>query len=123
MIIDKDLVFASIVLLLLDSIFITINKKSYSNQILNVQRVIMTINPIGAILSYAFIIGGLYFFILRNHRPVWEAFILGLVIYGVYDATNYALLIKWNPYLSIMDTLWGGVLMATTTYITYSVLS
>jgi uncharacterized membrane protein len=45
------------------------------------------------------------------------------VIYGVYDATNYALLRKWNPYLSIIDTLWGGVLMATTTYITYSVLS
>jgi uncharacterized membrane protein len=123
MIINKELIFACIVLLLLDSIFITINKKSYSNQILNVQRVIMTVNPIGAILSYAFIIGGLYFFILRNHKPVWEAFILGLVIYGVYDATNYALLRKWNPYLSIMDTLWGGVLMGTTTYITYSVLS
>jgi uncharacterized membrane protein len=123
MIIYKELIFACIVLLLLDSIFITINKKSYSNQILNVQRVIMTVNPIGAILSYAFIIGGLYFFILRNHKPVWEAFILGLVIYGVYDATNYALLRKWNPYLSIMDTLWGGVLMGTTTYITYSVLS
>jgi uncharacterized membrane protein len=118
----KELLVASLILLILDGLFITVNKAAYTDQIINVQRVIMKVNPIGAILSYAFIIGGLYFFILREHRPVWEAFVLGLVIYGVYDATNYALLKKWNPYLSMMDTLWGGILMALTTYMTYRML-
>jgi uncharacterized membrane protein len=118
----KEFVVAAIVLLILDTIFISINMGAYTDQVINVQRVIMTVKPIGVILSYAFIIGGLYFLILRQHRPIWEAFILGLVVYGVYDATNYALLKKWDPYLSMMDTLWGGILMASTTYITYSIV-
>ena len=115
----KEILIASVILLVLDYIFISMNYKAYSDQVINIQRVVMKVKPIGAFLSYAFIIGGLYFFIIRRHRPVWEAFIFGLVMYGVYDATNYALLKKWNPYLAIMDSLWGGVLMALTTYLTY----
>ena len=115
----KEILIATIVLLILDAVFISINMKAYSDQVVNIQRVVMKVKPLGAILSYLFIIGGLYFFIIRRNRPVWEAFVFGLVTYGVYDATNYALLKKWNPYLAIMDSIWGGVLMATTTYITY----
>lgn len=115
----KELFVASCVLLILDACFISWNMKAYSEQVVNIQRVVMKVKPIGAILCYAFIIGGLYFFIIRRHRPVWEAFLFGLVMYGVYDTTNYALLKKWNPNLAMMDTLWGGVLMALTTYITY----
>ena len=118
----KELLVATVTLLVLDSIFIGANWKAYSDQVVNIQRVVMIVKPIGAILSYAFIIGGLYFFILRRHRPEWEAFLFGLVVYGVYDTTSYALLKKWDPKLALMDTIWGGVLMATTTFVTYSVL-
>lgn len=115
----KEIFIATVVLLILDTAFISMNYKAYSDQVVNIQRVVMKVKPIGAILSYVFIIGGLYYFIIRRNRPVWEAFLFGLVMYGVYDTTNYALLKKWNPYLAAMDTLWGGVLMATTTYLTY----
>jgi uncharacterized membrane protein len=115
----KEILISTVVLLILDAMFISINMKAYSDQVVNIQRVVMKVKPLGAILSYLFIIGGLYFFIIRRNRPVWEAFVFGLVMYGVYDATNYALLKKWDPYLAIMDSIWGGVLMATTTYITY----
>jgi uncharacterized membrane protein len=64
----------------------------------------------------------LNYFIIKNNRSILEAFLFGLVIYGVYDSTNYAMLKKWNPYLAMMDTLWGGVLFATTTAVTYNVL-
>ena len=67
----KEFVVAAIVLLILDSIFISINMGAYTDQVINVQRVIMTVKPIGVILSYAFIIVGLYFFILRQQRPIW----------------------------------------------------
>ena len=33
----------------------------------------------------------LNYFILRTHRPILEAFLLGFIIYGVFDATNLAL--------------------------------
>ena len=57
-------------------------------------------------------------FIVKDKKPVIDAFLLGIVIYGVYDATNMATIAKWTWKTVIMDTLWGGVLFATTYYIT-----
>ena len=113
------LVLSAIVLLVLDSIYLTINKNAFATQVADIQRVALKVNYLGAIACYILLIGGLYYFILMKKRPVLDAFIFGLVVYGVYDTTTYALFKKWSPYLAIMDTLWGGTLMATTTYITY----
>jgi uncharacterized membrane protein len=44
-------------------------------------------------------------------------------MYGVYDATNMALLKKWLPDLALMDTLWGALLMTATTYLTYQTMN
>jgi uncharacterized membrane protein len=106
-------------MLALDFIYITTNLQKFQDQIITVQRVVMQFKPLGAVICYILLIFGLYYFILRNKRPVYEAFFFGLVIYGVYDSTNYATLKKWSPSLAIMDALWGGVLMASTTYLTY----
>jgi uncharacterized membrane protein len=46
-----------------------------------------------------------------------EAFLLGIVIYGVYETTNYALFKNWSILTVFMDTLWGGILFASTCYI------
>jgi uncharacterized membrane protein len=54
-----------------------------------------------------------------KRRPILDAFLFGLVIYGVYETTNIATFKKWSPFVAILDTLWGGVLMAATTFITY----
>jgi uncharacterized membrane protein len=60
-----------------------------------------------------------YFFILRQHRSVLEAVIFGLVLYGVYETTSYALLKNWRLSTVFIDTFWGGTLMGMTTAITY----
>ena len=39
----------------------------------------------------------------------------GLVLYGIYDMTNLAMLAGWSLKLSLLDILWGGVLCAVTT--------
>ena len=115
----KEFVVSGVILLLLDATYITTTSKLYNDQIVNVQRVIMKVKPVGAIICYSFIILGLYYFIISKKRPMEEAFLFGLVVYGVYDATNYATLKKWSPYLAIMDTIWGGTLFALTTQLTY----
>jgi uncharacterized membrane protein len=74
----------------------------------------------GAVVCYALLIAGLNYFIIQRNRSIPEAFFLGLVIYGVYDSTNYATLKKWESSVAIMDTLWGGSLFALTTAITYA---
>jgi uncharacterized membrane protein len=112
----------AIILLVLDFIYISLNKKAFELQIADVQRVSMQLRPIGAIVVYAFLIFGLYWFIIREKKSVYNAFLLGLVIYAVYEFTNYALLKKWGLEIAIMDTLWGGALFVLTTYFTYQIL-
>jgi uncharacterized membrane protein len=119
----KDLVLPGIILLFFDFIYISASKNAFELQIAAVQRVSLQLRPLGAIACYIFLIFGLYYFILREHRSVMEAFLLGIVIYGVYDSTTYALLKKWDIKLAMMDTLWGGVLMALTTYFTYKYIT
>jgi uncharacterized membrane protein len=110
------------VILALDACWISLNLKSYQNQVIKVQRVVMQVKPVGAIITYCAMIFALFYFILLKKRPVLEAFLLGLAVYAVYDFTNYAMLKKWDPMLACADTLWGGVLYATTAFITYSVM-
>lgn len=115
----KKIMVSAITMILLDSVYLTMNYQAFAEEIAAIQRVVLQLRMEGAILCYFFLIFGLYYFILRRNRSVLEAFLFGLVIYAVYDTTNYATLKKWSPYLAIMDTLWGGTLFALTTYITY----
>lgn len=117
----KEILVASIALLGLDACYITLTKAWWDIQIATVQRVAMQVRILGAIVCYILLIAGLYFFILKNHRPVLEAFLLGIVIYGVYESTNYAILKKWDWRISVMDTLWGGTVYALTTSIVYGI--
>ena len=111
--------FSSAILLALDSIYLSLNKSAFETQIVQIQRVVMKVKLLPAILCYILLIVGLNYFILRTHRPVIEAFLFGIVIYGVFDTTSYALFKKWDWKLALMDGLWGGVLFALTTAIIY----
>ena len=51
-----------------------------------------------------------------------DAFLLGIVIYGVYETTSYALLDKWTLNAVLLDTLWGGILFTTTYFLTLKVI-
>lgn len=117
----KKIVLPAVILLALDFIYISANRTAFENQVIEIQRVALKLRIWPAILCYIFLIFGLYYFILRTNRSVFEAFLFGLVIYGVYETTNYAMLKKWKLNIAIMDTLWGGTLMALTTAIIYMI--
>jgi uncharacterized membrane protein len=118
----KIILISGIILIILDSIFLYFNKKTFEIQIADVQRVNIKPRPLGFILCYAILILGLYWFILRTHRPIWEAIILGFLIYGVYETTNYGTLKKWKIQTVLKDTLWGGALFGSTTFLTYMLI-
>ena len=115
----KTLVLSGVVLLSLDAIYLTAIKNMFETQIAAVQRVALQFRLFGAIMCYALLIGGLYYFILRTRRPISDAFFLGILIYGVYESTTYALFKQWKLKTVIIDTLWGGILFALTTAIVY----
>jgi uncharacterized membrane protein len=118
----KEVILSTIVLLILDAGFIYLNKDLFQHQIAAVQRVILQFRPEGAMICYFLLAIGINYFIIQKNRSILEAFLLGFIIYGVYESTNYSTLKKWSPYLAIMDTLWGGTLFALTTYVTYALL-
>lgn len=111
---------AFLLFIVLDVIWITINKREFENQVVMVQRVIMVPNYVGVVLAYAILLFGLYWFILKNRRSILDAFLLGILVNGTYEFTNYALLKKWSWLLAVKDTLWGGILWATVAFVTYN---
>ena len=114
---DFIILLSGIIFILLDSIYLSFIKNYFDKQIYAIQGSKIKINFIGAILCYLFLIIGINYFIIKPKKSVSDAFLLGIVIYGVYETTNYALLSKWSLLTVIIDTLWGGVLFASTTYI------
>ena len=110
---------AAVLLVVLDSVYLNLVKQYYNYQIKSVQGSDMKINLSAAILCYVFLVFGINYFIIREKKSVLDAFLLGLTIYAVYELTSMALLKKWTWLTVIMDTTWGGILFALTTYLVY----
>ena len=108
---------SAIIFVSIDFIYLNLMKDYFNNQIKSVQGSQMNVNIFGAVLCYIFLIVGINYFIIKPKKSVSEAFLLGIVIYGVYETTNYALFKNWSILTVIIDTLWGGILFASTTYI------
>jgi len=114
---DFYLLLSAIILISIDFMYLQSIKGYFQKQIQSVQGSPMEINYLGAALCYVFLIAGINYFIIKPNRSVKDAFLLGLVIYGVYETTSYALLKNWHITTVIIDTLWGGTLFALTTFI------
>ena len=114
---DFTLLISAIVFVCLDFFYLNLMKGYFDKQIKAIQGTKIQMNLLAVILCYIFLIFGLNYFIIKPKRSVSDAFLFGLVIYGVYETTNWALFSKWSPITVIMDTLWGGILFALTTYI------
>jgi uncharacterized membrane protein len=117
-----QLVVSSVVMLVLDAIFLYANSNLFMKQVFDVQRSPLKVNYVGAALTYVLMIFGVNYFILFPKKSVLDAFLLGGVINGVYEGTSYAVLKNWRPATVMVDTLWGGVLMAATTFLTRAML-
>jgi len=114
---DFLLLVSALVFISIDFIYLNVMKKYFDNQIRMVQGSPIKMNYLGAALCYIFLIAGINYFIIKPRKSVSDAFLLGIVIYGVYETTNLALLKNWSILTVIIDTLWGGLLFAATTYV------
>ena len=114
---DFLLLVSSIVFVSIDFIYLSLMRKYFDRQIRVIQNSPIQMKYLGAALCYIFLIVGLNYFIIKPRKSVNDAFLLGLVIYGVYETTNYALFKNWSLLTVILDTLWGGLLFASTTFV------
>ena len=114
---DFALLVSAITMVVLDYVYLSMIKSYFENQVKIIQGSPLKLNFLAAAICYIFLILGLNYFIIKPKRSIQDAFLLGLVIYGVYETTNWALFEKWSVLTVIMDTLWGGILFAATTYV------
>lgn len=108
-----------IILTVIDSIYLYLTKSLFEKMVLQIQNSEIQIRLSGAIMVYILITIGLYYFIIKEKKSPYEAALLGLVIYGVFDFTNYAIFKNYDIYTGLIDTTWGGILCGLTTYIYY----
>ena len=106
---------------LLDAVYLYYSSGFFNNVIKDIQGSDLKIKILPTVVVYVFLILGINYFIISKNKSPDEAFILGLVIYAVYEFTNYAIIDKWSIKAVIMDSLWGGVLFYLTTYFTYNI--
>ena len=109
-----------IVFLSLDFTFLYLMSSMFNKQIIAVQGSPIVFNMYPAIFCYIALCFGIYYFIIRERKSILDAFLLGIVIYAVYETTTLSLLKNWTYKTAIIDTMWGGTLFALTTFIVYS---
>lgn len=113
----KNLIVLSLILLLVDSIFLYFIGSPFKNMIKNIQGTPVKIKLFPAIICYIILIFSLYYFIINKKSSYLDAFFLGFIIYGVYETTNMATINKWNYNIGVIDLIWGGFLFLITTFL------
>lgn len=114
----QSIFLVAFIMILLDSVFLSSVKKPFSLLVQSIQQSPMTLKIIPVILCYFLLLLLFCYFLIYKQGSILDAFLLGLGIYGVYETTNFAIFKKWdNLPISLLDTLWGGVLFSTTLYI------
>ena len=75
-----------------------------------------------AALVYPLLALGVTVLVLGRARSPLEALgigaVMGLVVYGVYDLTNYATLRDYPLALAVVDMAWGAVICGSTAWVT-----
>jgi len=97
---------------------VILNNKMYKNLFLKINnnKQIDLNNSIyfSIFFAYLFISFGIYYFVIKNSinfkQSLIEGFIFGIILYGVYNTTNYSTILQYDNNVAIMDTIWGGIL-------------
>jgi uncharacterized membrane protein len=84
------------------------------------------VNWIAAIIFYIIFIAGLIVFVISPAmeksswmHAVFFGALFGLVCYATYDLTNLAVAKDWPLLVTIIDLIWGAVLAASVSTVTY----
>lgn len=103
-------------------------KNFYKNQIGHLLK--SEPNWLAAISFYLLFIAGLVVFVIApavekqswTHALAFGA-LFGLVTYATYDLTNLAVAKDWPVLVTVVDLLWGAVLSASVSVLTYAVVT
>lgn len=97
----------------MDFIWIQSNFTMYNNSVMRIQNKPIVFRMIPAIVAYILLMLNIVYILIPLTEKISNVkrsiiFALsGLVIYGVYNATTYAIIENYSLHVAIVDTLWG----------------
>lgn len=111
-------IIASFVFILMDALWLRVIARSlYKNQMGALLR--SQPNWWMAACAYLLMVAGFVWFVfpqVQMTRSIMQVLQcgarFGVILYGVYECTNYAILAEWPLRLVVIDTIWGGLLYA-----------
>lgn len=112
-----DLIKILILVLFFDSLYLYIIKNKFNQQIRAIQGTDIQLNIPAAVLCYFVIAFGLYWFIIKQNSSIFDAMLLGWVIYFIYELTSKSLFTNWEVSTVLIDGLWGGILFGLVTWV------
>jgi uncharacterized membrane protein len=87
------------------------------------------VNWIAAIIFYLLFLIGIVVFVIAPailkkdwSHALWMGALFGLITYATYDLTNLATLKDWPVKVVIVDMIWGTLLSASVSIITYWII-
>lgn len=113
----KSVIVIGIMMAAIDYVYLSSIAGSFTKMLYKIQNSDLQLKILPTIFCYLFLILSIEYFIIFKKGSILDAFILGICIYSVYELTNYATIKNWSIELVFIDTLWGGVLFALTTYL------
>ncbi len=102
---------AVILLALFDMPWVFLIGETAQKLILRIQGSELKLRYVPALIVYL----ALAYLVTKTESPL-EAFKVGVATYAVYDFTNLAMFKNYTLSFAIMDSLWGGILMAMVRY-------
>lgn len=123
----KEIACLVLIVLLLDAVGIGwLFRDMWSEAIESVQHEAPQFRIVGAVLSYCFLIFGVYYFVYQHAESVYDCMLngalFGLVVYGVFDATNFAIFKNYSVKASCIDVAWGMFVCSTSATLTFLLL-
>ncbi len=111
----KTFFLALVLFPIIDVIWLGFIAKNFYRQHLGdlMKPITETSQVLSAVGVYLCLALGLLLFVLKDpsHSSPWkEGALFGLVVYGVYDFTNFALVKGWPSALVFVDIIWGAFL-------------
>ena len=81
-------------------------------------------NIYSAIVVYLLLALGIFIFVLNNNfvktplSALVVGAVFGVIVYGVYDLTNYATIQNYSLKVVFVDMLWGGCIAGVSAFLT-----
>ena len=110
-------ILTAIILVAIEAVYLRLMLPYFNSQIKKIQGKKITPRLYSVVIVYIIIITGLYYFIIGPNKSYKDGAFFGLVIYGIFNFTNHALLDNYSLSLVIIDLIWGMTICGFTTFI------